>query len=421
MEPVTQEVDVGAVAAARELPGRPRIVGSTALVSAAFLATNALAYAFTVLAARALAPASYGELAALLSVLLVASVPATGVQTAAALHLGGGAAGRDVVARLHATALLVGAAVCAVGVLAVAPLQALLHLAGPAALGWLVLVLLPTTLVAGYQGQLQGAGRHRRLAVLTLGFGAAKLVGATAGLLLGGTPTAALAGMAAGTAAGAVLGWLLCDRPGVARGVAVPLRAALVASGARLGFVLLLNLDVLLARHHLPGPLAGEYAVAAVFAKVAFWLPQGIGVVLLPRLADPDHRRRRLTAALAVVAAVGGLLTLGTAALGRHALPLVGGDAYGDSLGASTWLFTLLGTLLALAQLLLYSGIAAADRWASLLVWTAAGAELAAVAALASAGDLGVLAPALVAAVVAALVVAVGLVRLRTRSPAPAV
>ena len=80
-----------------------------------------------------------------------------------------------------------------------------------------------------------------------------------------------------------------------ARLVARHARAAswppLRASGPLLGFVLLLNLDVLLARHHLTAAQAGEYAVAAIFAKVAFWLPQGVGVVLLPRLADAGHRR----------------------------------------------------------------------------------------------------------------------------------
>ena len=47
------------------------LLGATAVVSIAFLGANALAYVFTVVAARQLAPAAYGELAALLSVLLV--------------------------------------------------------------------------------------------------------------------------------------------------------------------------------------------------------------------------------------------------------------------------------------------------------------------------------------------------------------
>src|SRR3954447_11226898 len=69
-------------------PTSSRLLGPAALVSVAFLGTNALAYVFTVLAARVLAPAAFGELAALMGVLLVGSVPATGLQTAAALHLG---------------------------------------------------------------------------------------------------------------------------------------------------------------------------------------------------------------------------------------------------------------------------------------------------------------------------------------------
>jgi hypothetical protein len=69
-------------------PTSSRLLGPAALVSVAFLGTNALAYVFTVLAARVLAPAAFGELAALMGVLLVGSVPATGLQTAAALYLG---------------------------------------------------------------------------------------------------------------------------------------------------------------------------------------------------------------------------------------------------------------------------------------------------------------------------------------------
>src|SRR4051812_49540534 len=91
-------------------PPSPRLIGPAALVSIAFLGTNALAYVFTVLAARVLAPAAFGELAALLGVLLVGSVPGTGLQTAGALYLGaehGGRAAR-ILPRLHAAAIVTG-------------------------------------------------------------------------------------------------------------------------------------------------------------------------------------------------------------------------------------------------------------------------------------------------------------------------
>ncbi|SHG32698.1 lipopolysaccharide biosynthesis protein [Geodermatophilus nigrescens] len=403
-------------------PARPAGAGAVpaALVSGSLLLVSGLAYVVTVLAARALTPQSYGELAALLGVLLVGSVPATGLQTAAALHLGRhpASAVARAVPRLHATALAASVAVGLVALAAVPLVVSVLRLPGAAGAVWLAVALVPQTLVGGYDGILQGTGRHGRLAAVFVSFGGLKWAGAVTGLLAGGTPAAALAGMAAGCAAGALVSWLGCGRPGVSRGLRGPARSAARAAGALLGLVLLVNLDLLLARHHLPAAQAGEYAVGAVFAKVAYWLPQGVGVVLLPRLADPASRRQALPAALGVVAAVGGLLTLATAVLGAAALPLVGGAAYGAHLGGWTWVFTAAGTLLALAQLLLYNGIAAADRTAAAAVWATVAVETAVVGALAAAGVLSVLAVAAVAAGTATALVGVGLLRLR-RAHAP--
>jgi O-antigen/teichoic acid export membrane protein len=411
----------GVVDATLPAPPSRRLLGPAALVSVAYLGANALAYVFTVLAARLLAPAAFGELAALLGVLLVGTVPATGLQTAAALHLGGTSQGRTpaVLARLHAAALVTALVVVASGALAAGPLTALLHLPDAGAVVWLVALLLPSTLVSGYQGILQGTDRYGRLAAVNGFLGLAKLAGGTAGLVVGGTPTAALAGMTLAAVAAALAGWVCCGRPGVSRGLRTPLAAALRASGALLGFVLLLNLDLLLARHHLTAVHAGEYAVGAIVAKVAFWLPQGVGVVLLPRLADETHRRQVLPAALALVGGVGAVLTLAVAALGSAALPLVGGSAYGDALGSATWLFACLGTLLALAQLLLYSGIAASDRLAVGAVWGAAAVEAVAVAVLSATGRLSVLGIAVCAMLTALLLVGFGLLRSRRGRPVP--
>jgi O-antigen/teichoic acid export membrane protein len=387
-----------------------------ALVSAALMGTSALAYVFTVLAARTLMPHAYGELAALLGVALVGTVPATGLQTAAALALGGSRGDpRPVIRRLHATTLAGAVLVAVVGALGIAPVARLLHLPDPRALAWVLLLLVGHTVVGGYEGVLQGTGRYARMAVVTTAFGVTKLAGGVAGLLAGGTPTAALAGMAVGAMLGAAAGWLGADRPGLAGGIGAPGRSALRASGALLGFVLLLNLDVVLARYHLPAAVAGQYAVAAVFAKIAFWLPQGVGVVLLPRLADAGSRARTVGRAIAVVAALGAATTVLTAALGRHAVTLVGGSAYGSGAAGAVWLFAVLGTLLAAAQLLLYSGLAAADRRSVLAVWVAAVVECVAVEVLAATGRLSI--PSLVGAagVTAALLVTTGLLRLRSR------
>ncbi|MGY1732576.1 hypothetical protein ACI798_13740 [Geodermatophilus sp. SYSU D01045] len=396
-------------------------VAPAALVSGALLSVSALSYVVTVLAARVLTPASYGELAALLGLLLVGTVPASGLQTATALRLGGRPPGEAAaeVPRLHATALATGAATALVGLAALAPVVALLRLPDAAAAAWLVAALVPHTLAGTYDGVLQGTGRHGRLAVVVVAFGTLKTAGAVAGLLLGGTPAAAVAGVAAGSAAGALATWVGAGRPGLARGLRAPARAAARAAGALAGLVLLVNVDLLLARHHLPAGLAGEYAVGAVFAKVAYWLPQGVGVVVLPRMADAAARRRELPRALAVVGGLGALLTAATVALGPAALPLVGGAAYGTALGGWTWVFTACGTLFALAQLLLYSGIAAADRVAAAAVWGAVALECAVVEVLAAAGRLSVLTVAGTAAGAGVLLVAVGLLRLPRAAPDP--
>ncbi|WP_324273096.1 hypothetical protein [Blastococcus brunescens] len=107
------------------------------------------------------------------------------------------------------------------------------------------------------------------------------------------------------------------------------------------------------------------------------------------------------------------MLTIATAAVGSAALPLAGGAAYGDTLGAAAWLFAALGTLLALAQLLLYSGVATADRSAVGAVWAAALAEALVVQLLSATGRLSVVTIAVTAVVTAFLLVAVGLLRSR--------
>src|ERR1700712_4125557 len=206
-------------------PARLR-AAPAAVISAALLGVNVLSYAFTALAARTLVPAAYGELAALMGILFIGVVPATAMQAAAALHLGRSRLDRAVdVRRLHATALVTGLGVGAMGLLATAPVVALLHLTDAGAVGWLVLLIVPHTVVGGYEGLLQGTGRYGRLSVVSASFGVSKVAGGVAGLLLGRTPTGAMAGMAIGACCGALLGWLTCGRPGVQRGLREPTSA----------------------------------------------------------------------------------------------------------------------------------------------------------------------------------------------------
>ena len=139
------------------------------------------------------------------------------------------------------------------------------------------------------------------------------------------------------------------------------------------------NLDVVLARHYLSAHDAGLYAVGAVVAKGCFWLPSFVPVMALPGLADPLRRRATAIRALAVVAVSAATLTVGAYAFGSLVVRMIGGSAYTE-LGDRVWLFAAAGSLLAVAQVLLYSRLATEDRRAIAPMWAVVVLEAAVIA-----------------------------------------
>jgi hypothetical protein len=193
------------------------------------------------------------------------------------------------------------------------------------------------------------------------------------------------------------------------------------ATTGLLGLFLLANVDVLLARHYLDRAAAGRYALGAVVAKIAFWAPQFVVMVIFPRLVGAADPRRLLGGSALLIAGFGGLLAAGLAVADRVGLvvPVLGGGYEG--LGPLLPVFAALGTGLALVQLLLFEGIATRDRRMGRAVVIALVAEVALVAGPLH-GGVGQVAGAALA-VVAALAVA-GWLLLRQRlahSPPPAV
>ncbi len=346
------------------------------IVSVASLASNASSYVFTVVAARLLVPSSFGELSALMAVLVVGIVPAMSVQTGVALHVAKGR--RDIRPAVGVGALL-GAAV---GVLALAGapvLVELLHLrgAGPALV--LPVALLAFPVLGALSGVLQGRQRFGTLAVVMGLDTVLRIGGAIVGLLIGRSPTAALVGLATGILLATSAAFVLCQRPWPTRPSNVLLRGVAHAGYATVGLVVLLNLDVILARNVLPAHGSGVYAVGLVFTKAAYWLPQAVAVVVLPRLADQANRRAVLRAGVLAVVAIDAPVVLVAALFGPELLPIVGGAGYRGE-PVVLWLFALTGSLLAVAQLLLFSRIASGDVRSILAVWVAVGLEIGLVA-----------------------------------------
>jgi O-antigen/teichoic acid export membrane protein len=398
----------------------------TAAVAAAMAAGNVLGYTLNLVAARSLGPREYGALASMLALVLIGYVASLGVQTVTARRVaaGAGQSQRDALRRTAVAVSLAAGLVAA----AVAPLVAgFLHLGSVSAPFAVAATLIPLTWGGFLQGLAQGEERFGRLAATFLLMAVGKVGGSLVVLLAGGSTAAIMWGSAAGTtlAAGAATvgaSRLSRDSAFVSQPSTPAVEVAHVIH-ALFALFLLTNLDLLLARHYLSQAAAGQYAAGAVITKIAFWLPQFVGVVAFPRLADPKRRDAAAKVAVLSVAAVGLVLSGGVALMGDLAVFVVAGPDYA-SLAPHAWWFAVLGSLLALAQVLLYARLAQQDRRAAATVWAAVVVETGVVALVAHGSVVGIVATA--CATVLALVVMGLLVSLprsvarRRRAAAPA-
>jgi O-antigen/teichoic acid export membrane protein len=114
------------------------------------------------------------------------------------------------------------------------------------------------------------------------------------------------------------------------------------------------NMDVIVAKHQLPGDAAGSYAAAAVAAKSVVWVAIGIGLHLLPeatrRSAAGRDPRPVLLRALGILVAIAAPALLIFAAVPKLLLRL----AFGPDLTLASGALIFLGaamTLLAVAYL----------------------------------------------------------------------
>jgi O-antigen/teichoic acid export membrane protein len=357
---------------ANAVPARARV--DAVMVAAAFAGSNIASYLLTVIAARILAPAVFGEFGSLLAILVIGAVPAMGLQTVVALKVAR-AADQDR-GPLVTLGLMTSGTIMVAALVASPLLMQLLHLNTPWAVLLLAIALAPITLLGLCYGILQGTERFSLMARLIATEAVGRVGGTLAGLLIVRTSVGALAGAAIGASAAAFTGWLICGRPMPGRRGAGHVSEVLHAVQALLALVLLVNLDLVLARNSLPAHQAGEYAVGAVVTKIAYWLPYAIAVVVLPKLANEEMRRKVVPKALAIVAAADAIVLVGCLFFGPAVVSLIGGSAYASS-SIPVWPFALVGSLLSLVQILLYSRIASADRRSTLLTWLAVGLEIA--------------------------------------------
>ncbi|TIC88906.1 polysaccharide biosynthesis protein [Nocardioides sp. GY 10113] len=338
---------------------------------------NVSTYGFTMIAARVLGPRSYGALASLMATLLVITVLQLGLQATAARRI---AAEPTHVAQIERTILGVTyRAALALGVLLLAltpVLNSLLRLDSYATAALVSVVSIPFTIMGGQAGILQGERRWAPLAVLYLLSGVPRLVIGTALILVSPTEFAALIGTGIGACAPVIAGWWFLRRPRAegaqseAHGFRRVMAETFQNSQVLLAFFALSNVDIVIARNVLTEHDAGLYAGGLILTKAVLFLPQFVIVVAFPSMADAGQRRRTLSISLAAVAVIGVAVTAGAALLSDLALVFVGGDSYSE-IAQHLWIFAVLGTVLAMLQLLTYSVLARQGQRSAYLVWGA--------------------------------------------------
>jgi glycosyltransferase involved in cell wall biosynthesis/O-antigen/teichoic acid export membrane protein len=282
---------------------------------------NASNYVFHVVVSRQLGPSEYGALAALLAILLVLSVPQGVLQTvvaqrAAALRAQG--RGEDVVDLTATTTRGALPLVLAAGVASLvlaAPLLAIFLDVTLASASLLAPVVVLGTLGAIPLGVLQGSMRFGAFAVVVLGGVAVRLVAGIGFVEAGlGVPGAMLASSVA-AAVSLVVGFSLV---GLRRGWLANAKGSLesvrggfrVALFALVGFWLLAQADIVLARHFLDPDEAGYYSSAGLLARALPFMAAAIAFVAFPRFVTARERGEDAMHWLRTSLVAGGVLVL---------------------------------------------------------------------------------------------------------------
>ncbi len=395
------------------------------IIAVAMAVMNVTTYGYTILAARLLGPSSYGAFAAVMGLLLVLGVLQLGLQTTGARRI---AAHPESVGEVERALLRVAvgtAAVLAVLCLVLSPvINRLLDLDSVPTAVLVALTVLPMTLMGAQAGILQGERRWRALAALYFTAGVSRLL--IGGVLLVWRPTETIAVLAVLIAffAPVAVGWWALRRSLPHRRDHATghhdersiLRETFRNSHALLAFFALSNADVIVARDVLTDHQSGLYAGGLILVKAVLFLPQFVVIVAFPSMSDQANRLGALVRSIGLVLVLGVVSTLGAWVLSGLALVFVGGPEYAE-IRDQLWLFAILGTVLSVVQLLVYSVVARQSRWSVYLIWAGLLALLAATRQVDDATSLA-LVVTVVDALVLGVLLATALRRMRGGAPA---
>lgn len=340
------------------------------LVGVATMVGNGAAFLLSMVAARVLGPSEFGAFGALIGILLILATVGISTQALAARRVATAGTDRaEVEGQLIRLAALVGTGIAIGGIVAAWPLGAIFSIpsvavaTGIASLGFVIFG-------SAAMGIAQGREEHIRFSVSFISLNGSRALGGIIGVLALSSVVGAGIGVLIGCAVGAFIAyrrvcpgaWAAKVRDGIGIELSHIVHALMV-------LFTLTNVDVLLARLFLSETGSSEYSVGVLLAKIAFFLPNAVVIVLFPKMSGQTSRRPVLIAT-ALTAMVGVVITVIAYFLGGLVVRILGGVQY-ESMAGDMWLFALEGSAFALVQVLLYSRLAAQDRKAVLAVWGA--------------------------------------------------
>ena len=340
-------------------------------VGAATLIGNGSAYLLSMISARILNQADFGALGALLGLLVIIATLGISAQalTARRVSTARGAQRAEVEGQAIRLSVFVGLGIVAGALIAAWPVSVVFSipvlavLTGVSSLAFVVVG-------SAAMGIAQGREEHLKLSFAFIANGVGRAIGGIIGVVVLQSVTGVGIGIFVGCAIGALISYqLICPKTFSSKlrdGIGVEFGHV---AHALIVLFTLTNIDVLLARIFLTEDLSGEYSVGVLLAKIAFFLPNAIIIVLFPKMSSGDSGRA-VYLATGLTATLGLIITFVSVVAGDLVIAVLGGSQY-EELGSEAWLFALEGSAFALVQVLLYARLAAQDRRAVLAVWGA--------------------------------------------------
>ena len=345
---------------------RKRLIQGVIVVGAGLAVPQVLAYAASVIAARLLIPAEFGAFGAMQGITQIGTPIGLAIQAIAARRLVKNSANKH--HDLLKFGLEISIAVMLATLLISFPLSSIFNI------DYLVLVLnigaiAPFVFISTQLGIAQGKEFYLKLAGIYIVFGIGRSVSAIIGLFISPELISVGIGFFGGTLLSAIVAHFILgnskkfwktDR------AEKSVKELWRATQALFALYILVNIDVLLARIVLTPEESGIYTVGMLVAKIAFFMPQAITVVLFPKMGKNDSSALRL--------AVLGTSLIGTIYIGvtyfasEFVVNAIGGSGYSE-LYSEVWLFAIEGSLFAVLQVLLYGRIAREDSKVSILLW----------------------------------------------------